>query len=54
MKDTERLDRILSEANKAKEILRQVAQKLDNEGYSRKARTCITLLYKIEEWQNKY
>lgn len=48
----EELDRILNEANEAKSRLARVAEKLQEAGYNRKASSCMTLVYKIEEWQN--
>ena len=44
---------LLTEANAAKERLAVVAEKLEMAGYSRKAKSCMTLVYKIEEWQNR-
>ena len=46
-------ERIIMEANQAKERLAQVAEKLDSLGYSRKAKSCMTIVYRIEEWQNR-
>lgn len=53
MKDEYEYKRIISEANEAKDRLYQVASKLEQLGYIRKAKSCMTLIYKIEEWQNK-
>lgn len=50
--DSEQLFKILSEANQAKERLAQIADELEELGYTRKARSCMTLVYKIEAWQN--
>lgn len=48
----EKLCGILTEANKAKDKLAHVANELEELGYTRKARSCMTLVYKIEAWQN--
>ena len=53
MKDYEKLQKLLNEANEAKDRLARVAEKLEEEGFSRKAQSCMTLVYKIEEWQNR-
>ena len=56
MNDIERreeYERVLSEANKAKDVLYEVAQKLESLGYIRKSQSCMTLLYTIETWQNR-
>ena len=56
MNDNERreeYDRTISEANKAKEVLYEVAQKLESLGYIRKSQSCMTLVYTIETWQNR-
>ena len=46
-------NRLLSEANEAKNRLWGIARELDLLGYSRKANSCRTLVEKIEEWQNR-
>ena len=56
MNDNERRDeynRVLSEANKAKDVLYEVAQKLESLGYIRKSQSCMTLVHTIETWQNR-
>lgn len=56
MNDNERreeYDRTISEANKAKDVLYEVAQKLESLGYIRKSQSCMTLVYTIEKWQNR-
>lgn len=56
MNDNERRDeynRVLSEANKAKDVLYEVAQKLESLGYTRKSQSCMTLVHTIETWQNR-
>ena len=50
---TEELRRLLLEANEAKERLARIAERLDEAGYNRKAKSCMTLVYKIEDWQHK-
>ena len=53
MKDEQEYRRIINEANEAKDRLYQVANELEQLGYIRKAKSCMILIYKIEEWQNK-
>lgn len=56
MNDNERreeYDRTISEANKAKDVLYEVAQKLESLGYIRKSQSCMTLVYTIETWQRR-
>ena len=53
MKNEQEYKRIINEANEAKDRLYQVANELEQLGYIRKAKSCMTLIYKIEEWQNK-
>lgn len=53
MKDKEEYNRVIAEANEAKERLNRVAEKLEELGYSRKAKSCMTLIYNIEEWQRR-
>ena len=43
----------MNEANEAKDRLARLADKLEKAGYTRKASSCMTLVYKIEEWQNR-
>ena len=50
--DESEYQRILMKANEAKDRLYQVAQKLDEIGKHHKAKSCMTLIYMIEEWQN--
>jgi hypothetical protein len=52
-KNMEEIERILLEANEAKDRLARIAEKLGNAGCARKARSCMNLVYKIEEWQNR-
>lgn len=51
-KDNE-LHELLNEANQAKDRLARLAEKLEENGYHRKAKSCMTLVYQIEEWQNR-
>ena len=53
MKDQETLNRLLMEANEAKERLARIAEKLEEAGYNRKAKSCMRLVYQIEAWQNR-
>ena len=52
-KDYEKLNDILYRANVAKDRLYRVAEDLREAGFDRKADSCMTLVYKIEEWQNR-
>jgi hypothetical protein len=47
------LHELLEEANQAKDRLARLAEKLEEEGYYRKAKSCMGLVYAIEEWQNR-
>ena len=53
MTNTEKLKKLLMEANEAKERLARIAEKLEEAGFKRKANSCMTLVYRIEDWQNK-
>lgn len=53
MKDMAEIERAIAEANEAKDRLYRVAEKLEALGATRKAKSCMTLVYKIEDWQNK-
>ena len=53
MKSDDKLLRLLAEADAAKNRLVQVAEKLNEAGYGRKAESCMTLVYRIEEWQSR-
>lgn len=46
-------ERILLEANEAKDRLARIAEKLEELGKHRKAQSCMTLVYNIETWQNR-
>jgi len=52
-KDYDELYSLLNEANEAKERLARLASHLEEAGFYRKAQSCMTLVYKIEEWQNR-
>ena len=49
----EEMRKILMDANPAKDRLAEVARKLDEAGFHRKAKSCMSLVYQIEEWQNR-
>lgn len=53
MKNMAEIERAISEANEAKDRLNRVAEKLEELGATRKARSCMNLVYSIEEWQNR-
>ena len=44
-------DRLVCEANEAKDRLARLADKLEEAGYAGKAKSLMTLVYKIEQWQ---
>lgn len=52
-KDCDELYRLLDEANEAKDRLSRISDHLREAGFDRKADSCMTLVYKIEEWQNR-
>ena len=52
-KNTEDLQDMLYMANDAKDRLASLAEKLEAAGYDRKAKSCMTLVYQIEAWQNR-
>jgi hypothetical protein len=47
------LHELLEDANQAKDRLARLAEKLEEAGYHRKAKSCMGLVYAIEEWQNR-
>jgi len=49
----ERKNRYIEEANTAKDRLANIASKLEELGYTRKARSCMTLVHDIEKWQSR-
>ena len=52
-KDREEFDRCMDMANEAKDRLADIAERLEEAGYTRKAKSAMTLVYLIEEWQNR-
>ncbi len=52
-KDYDEMYNLLNEANEAKDRLARLASHLEEAGFYRKAQSCMTLVYKIEEWQNR-
>lgn len=46
-------ERLIVSANEAKERLDSIAYQLEELGYVRKAKSLMTIVYRIEEWQNK-
>lgn len=52
-KNLDEIERAIAEANEAKDRLARVADKLEELGASRKAKSCMSLVYSIEEWQNR-
>jgi len=52
-KNYEEKRRILEEANQAKDRLADIAYKLEEAGFHRKAQSAMRLVYEIEAWQNR-
>lgn len=52
-KNKEEFTRLMGEANEAKDRLARISEKLEELGYYRKAKSCMTLVYQIEIWQNR-
>lgn len=52
-KDNNEFRRLVMEANDAKDRLTRIADKLEEAGYHRKAKSCMTLVYAIETWQRR-
>lgn len=52
-KDREEFERCMAMANEAKDRLADIAERLEEAGYIRKARSCMNLVYLIEAWQNR-
>lgn len=46
-------ERAISEADVAKHRLASIADKLEELGYIRKAKSVMRLVYEIEEWQRR-
>jgi hypothetical protein len=53
MKNEQEKGRALAMANEAKDRLYEVVGKLEELGYSRKAKSGMSLIYAIEQWQNR-
>lgn len=53
MESKKELHDLLNEANQAKDRLARLAEKLEEAGYHRKAKSCMSLVYQIETWQNR-
>ena len=49
----ETFNRLMNDANQAKDRLAEIADKLREAGFNRKANSCMTLVYQIEAWQNR-
>ena len=52
-KDREEYERLINEANEAKDRLARLSAELEEAGYIKKSKSCMTLVYKIEAWQNR-
>lgn len=52
-KDREEFEQAMEMANEAKDRLADIAEKLEEAGYIRKARSAMNLVYMIEAWQNR-
>ena len=52
-KDYEEFDRCMEMANEAKDRLADIAERLENAGFERKAKSCMNLIFAIEAWQNR-
>lgn len=52
MKDYEEKERLLDSATPAKDRLIDIADKLEDAGFTRKANSLRTLIEKLEIWQN--
>lgn len=52
-KDREEFKRCISDANEAKDRLADIAERLEEAGFIRKAKSAMKLVYLIEEWQNR-
>lgn len=53
-KDEAKFERLMDAANEAKDRLAWIAEELEEAGYRRKAKSCMTLVYMIEAWQNRH
>ena len=52
-RDREEFERCMEMANEAKDRLAYIAERLEEAGYIRKAKSCMNLVYAIEAWQNR-
>ena len=52
-KNEEEKNRCIMEANTTKDRLANIAAKLEELGYIRKSKSCMRLVYDIEEWQRR-
>lgn len=52
-KDREEFDRCMNDANEAKDRLAEIAERLEEAGFIRKAKSAMNLVYLIEKWQNR-
>ena len=52
-RDRAEFERCVNDANEAKRRLAEIAARLEEAGYTRKAKSAMTLVYLIEEWQNR-
>lgn len=52
-KRQEELKKITMEANEAKDRLYKIVYELQEEGFDGKAKSLMTIIYRIEEWQNR-
>ena len=53
LKNHDEFERCMEAANQAKDRLAEIAERLEAAGYTRKAKSCMNLVYMIEEWQNR-
>lgn len=52
-KNREEFKRCMDMANQAKDRLAEIAERLEEAGFMRKARSAMNLVYEIEAWQNR-
>lgn len=52
-RNKDEFERCMDMANEAKDRLADIAERLEEAGYVRKARSCMNLVYLIEAWQNR-
>ena len=52
-KDREEFEKCMEMANEAKDRLADIAERLEEAGYTRKAKSCMNLVYAVEAWQNR-